>query len=96
MLDVIQSFGSANTERLFRRERVKQFEAFERQAQRKLAELDASTSLNDLRAIPGNRLEKLKGDRKAQHSIRINDQWRVCFVWKDGNAHDVEIADYHD
>lgn len=96
MLDVIQSFGSANTERLFRRERVKQFEAFERQAQRKLAMLDAATSLNDLRAIPGNRLEKLKGDRKAQHSIRINDQWRVCFVWKDGNAHDVEIADYHD
>lgn len=96
MLDVIQSFGSANTERLFRRERVKQFEAFERQAQRKLAELDAATSLNDLRAIPGNHLEKLKGDRKAQHSIRINDQWRVCFVWKDSNAHDVEIADYHD
>lgn len=96
MLGVIQSFGSANTERLFRRERVKRFEAFERQAQRKLAELDAATSLNDLRAIPGNRLEKLKGDRKAQHSIRINDQWRLCFVWKDGNAHDVEIADYHD
>lgn len=96
MLRVIQSFGSANTERLFRRERVKQFEAFERQAQRKLAELNAATSLNDLRAIPGNRLEKLKADRKAQHSIRINDQWRVCFVWKDGNAHDVEIADYHD
>ncbi len=96
MLRVIQSFGSANTERLFRRERVKQFEAFERQAQRKLAELNAATSLNDLRAIPGNRLEKLKGDRKTQHSIRINDQWRVCFVWKDGNAHDVEIADYHD
>ena len=96
MLGVIQSFGSANTERLFRRERVRQFEAFERQAQRKLAELDAATSLNDLRAIPGNRLEKLRGDRKAQHSIRINDQWRVCFVWKDGNAHDVEIADYHD
>lgn len=93
---MIQSFGSANTERLFRRERVKQFEAFERQAQRKLAELDAATSLNDLRAIPGNRLEKLKGDRRSQHSIRINDQWRVCFVWKDGNAHDVEIADYHD
>ena len=96
MLGVIQSFGSANTERLFRRERVRQFEAFERQAQRKLAELDAATSLNDLRAIPGNRLKKLRGDRKAQHSIRINDQWRVCFVWKDGNAHDVEIADYHD
>jgi len=96
VLDVIRSFGSANTERLFRRERVKQFEAFERQAQRKLAELDAATSLNDLGAIPGNHLEKLKGDRKAQHSIRINDQWRVCFVWKDSNAHDVEIADYHD
>jgi len=92
---VIKSCGSADTERLFRRERVKRFEAFERQAQRKLAAIHAAASLNDLRAMPGNRLEKLKGDRKGQHSIRINDQWRVCFVWKDGNAHGVEIADYH-
>ena len=93
---MIKSFGSADTERLFRRERVKRFEAFERQAQRKLAAIHAAASLNDLRAMPGNRLEKLKGDRKGQHSIRINDQWRVCFVWKDGDAHGVEIADYHD
>jgi proteic killer suppression protein len=92
---VIVSFASAETERLFLRERVRRFQAFERQAQRKLAALHAATSLNDLRAIPGNRLEKLRADREAQHSIRINDQWRVCFVWKDGNAHEVEIVDYH-
>lgn len=92
---MIKSFGSADTERLFRRERVKRFQSFERPAQRKLTALHAAASLDDLRAIPGNRLEKLKGDRKGQHSIRINDQWRVCFVWKDGNAHGVEIADYH-
>ena len=93
---MIKSFGSADTERLFRRERVKRFEAFEKQAQRKLAAIHAAASLNDLRAMPGNRLEKLKGDRKGQHSILINDQWRVCFVWKDGDALGVEIADYHD
>jgi proteic killer suppression protein len=57
--------------------------------------LDAGTSLDDLRIPPANRLEKLKGDRSGQHSIRINRQWRVCFVWKDGDAHEVEIADYH-
>lgn len=57
--------------------------------------LDAAQSLQDLRVPPGNRLEKLAGDREGQHSIRINDQWRICFRWKDGNAYDVEIADYH-
>jgi len=57
--------------------------------------LDAATSLNDLRIPPGNRLEELKDDRKGQHSIRINGQWRICFVWKDGDALDVEIVDYH-
>ena len=61
----------------------------------KLAILDAATELSELRVPPGNRLEALKGDRNGQHSIRINDQYRVCFVWKDGDAHDVEIVDYH-
>ena len=64
-------------------------------AQRKLKYLDAAHRLDDLRAPPGNRLEALTGDRAGQHSIRLNDQWRLCFVWRDGAAHDVEIADYH-
>jgi proteic killer suppression protein len=64
-------------------------------AQRKLRELDIATDLRDLAAPPGNRLEKLHGDREGQYSIRINDQWRICFVWRDGDAYDVEIADYH-
>ena len=57
--------------------------------------VDASESLDDLRVPPGNRLEKLKGNREGQHSVRVNDQWRVCFVWKDGDAHEVEVVDYH-
>jgi proteic killer suppression protein len=61
----------------------------------KLALLDAVGSLEDLRAPPGNRLEGLRGRRRGQHSIRINDQWRICFVWRDGHAHDVEVVDYH-
>ena len=64
-------------------------------ARRKLLLLHRAASLQDLRVPPGNRLEELKGDRKGQHSIRINDQWRICFVWRDGDAFDVEIADYH-
>ena len=64
-------------------------------AQRKLAVVDAAESLQDLRVPPGNRLEKLSGDRDGQQSIRINDQWRICFRWRDGDAHDVEITDYH-
>lgn len=63
--------------------------------ERKLNLLDAAKDLPDLRVLPGNRLEALKGDRAGQHSIRVNDQWRVCFVWKDGNARDVEVVDYH-
>ena len=62
---------------------------------RKLVALDAAEQLEDLRVPPGNRLEKLRGDRAGQHSIRVNDQWRICFLWKDGNAYDVEIVDYH-
>jgi len=92
---VIKTFASADTERLFRRERVKRFEAVERQAQRKLVMLTAAHELPDLAAAPGNRLEKLHGVRSGQYSIRINDQWRVCFAWRDGNAYEVEIVDYH-
>ena len=73
---------------------VGRFAAIEKQALRRLDALNAASSLADLRALPGNRLEALKGDRKGQHSIRINDQWRLCFVWDDG-PWDVEIVDYH-
>jgi proteic killer suppression protein len=93
---MIRSFGHKDTERLFLRERVKKFaRPLQRVALRKLALLDAAESLDDLRVPPGNRLEKLTGDREGQYSIRINDQWRVCFRWSDGDAHDVEITDYH-
>ena len=64
-------------------------------ANRKLMQIHSARTLDDLRAPPGNRLEALTGDRKGQHSIRINDQWRICFRWRDGDAHDVEIVDYH-
>jgi proteic killer suppression protein len=92
---VIKSFRSAATEGLFRRERVGQFQAIERTAQRKLVMLDAAKELRDLSAVPGNRLEQLHGNREGQCSIRINNQWRICFSWQDGDAHDVEITDYH-
>jgi proteic killer suppression protein len=92
---VIRSFANRDTERLFHRERVNRFRAFERIALRKLRMLDAATVVHDLKAPPGNRLEKLKGDRDGQWSIRINDQWRICFRWEDGDAVEVEIVDYH-
>jgi toxin HigB-1 len=93
---MIRDFADKNTERLFSRGRVKRFSAkLQRAAMRKLAMLDAAASLDDLSALPGNRLEKLAGDREGQHSIRINDQWRLCFRWADGEASDVEITDYH-
>jgi len=91
---VIKSFRSRETEQLHSRERVRRFRAFERVAQRKLRQLDIATELRDLSSPPGNNLEALTGDRKGQHSIRINDQWRICFVWRDGDAYDVEIVDY--
>ena len=91
---MIRSFRCADTERLFRRESVRRFKAIERPALRKLYMLDAATQLRDL-AAPGNRLEALKGDRKGQYSIRINDQWRICFEWRDGHAYKVEVVDYH-
>ncbi|GFP40492.1 type II toxin-antitoxin system RelE/ParE family toxin [Candidatus Hakubella thermalkaliphila] len=93
---MIRSFRDKATERVFNRERVRKFDLkLQRLAQRKLAILDAAETLDDLRVPPGNRLEKLSGDREGQHSIRINDQWRICFRWLDGDAHDVEITDYH-
>lgn len=93
---VIRTFRDKETERTFLRVRSRKLGPdVQRVAQRKLAMLDAAESLEDLRGPPGNRLEKLAGDREEQHSIRINDQWRVCFRWKEGNAYDVEIADYH-
>lgn len=92
---VIRSFRCADTERLFRREPVRRFKAIERQALRKLDMVDAAPDLRTLSTLPGNQLEQLKGDRKGQYSIRINDQWRVCFVWREGHAYEVEIVDYH-
>jgi proteic killer suppression protein len=93
---VIQSFRDKGTEKLFRRERSKAVpHDLQRVALRKLVQVDAATTLDDLKVPPGNRLEALAADRKGKHSIRINDQWRVCFVWKDGHAHEVEIVDYH-
>lgn len=92
---VIRSFRRADAERLFRRESVRRFRAIERQALRKLDMLDAVTAMAELATPPGNRLEKLHGNREGQHSIRINDQWRICFMWRDGNAYEVEIVDYH-
>jgi len=74
---------------------VPRFQAFEESARKRLRRLDAATTLQDLIAIRGNRLEALKGDRRGQHSIRINDQWRICFKWRNGRAQDVEIVDYH-
>lgn len=91
---MIRSFADRDTERLFGDEDVRRFRAIERAARRKLLLLDAVTRLDDLRSPPGNRLEALKGDRSGQHSIRINDQWRICFRWNDG-AEAVEIVDYH-
>jgi len=91
---VIQSFRCADTERLFNRESMRRFKAIERQALRKLDMLDAAQDLRTLSTLPGNRLERLKGDR-ITYSIRINDQWRVCFQWRAGNAREVEIVDYH-
>ena len=92
---MIRSFADRDTERLFHDEDVRRFRAFERQARRKLALLNTATSLNDLRVPPGNRLEALVRDRAGRHSIRINKQWRICFRWELGEAHDVEIVDYH-
>ena len=92
---MMQSFRSKDTEALFADVDVPRFRTFERSARRKLLYLHRARSLQHLRVPPGNRLEALKGDRKGQYSIRINDRWRICFVWGDGDAYDVEIVDYH-
>ena len=93
---MIKSFRDRDTERLFGRERVKGFGPdVQKVALRKLRMLDAASALEDLRVPPANRLEKLKGDREGQHSIRINKQFRMCFRWRSGHAHEVEIVDYH-
>ena len=91
---MIKSFRCKETAALFRGEKTRRFEAIRAVAFRKLDMLNAAAALTDLREPPGNRLEALKGDRRGQHSIRINDQWRICFVWRDGSE-DVEIVDYH-
>nr|WP_296748712.1 type II toxin-antitoxin system RelE/ParE family toxin [Thioalkalivibrio sp.] len=92
---MIRSFACGDTRKLFHSESVPRFQAIERVARRKLLQLHAATELQSLRIPPGNRLEALKGNRKDQHSIRVNDQWRICFVWQDDGAHAVEIVDYH-
>ncbi len=92
---MIHSFACANTEALFHSRSVPRFKNIERVARRKLLQLHAATELNSLKVPPGNSLEALKGDRKGQYSIRINNQWRVCFLWRADGAHRVEIVDYH-
>ncbi len=92
---MIRFFRDPRTEALFKDQDVPRFRAIERVARRKLLYLHQAQRLDELRVPPGNRLEALKGARKGQHSIRINDQWRICFRWKDGDAFDVEIVDYH-
>ena len=92
---MIRSFRDADTEALFHDELVPRFRSIERPARRKLLYLNRARVLQDLKVPPGNRLEALRGDRKGQHSIRINDQWRICFRWREDGVHDVEIVDYH-
>lgn len=93
---MIKSFRDRETQKLFSRQYSRRFPtALHRTAWRKLAILDGAEQLGDLRVPPGNRLEKLSGDRGGQHSIRVNSQWRICFEWRDGDAYNVEIVDYH-
>ncbi len=92
---MIKSFKSKRTRALFVGERAKEFEAIRKVAFRKLDMVDTATRLSDLRKPPNNRFEALKGGRRGQHSIRINDRWRVCFVWRGGHAHGAEIVDCH-
>ena len=93
---VIRSFRDRDTQAVFERRHVRRFHGdIQRRAQQKLMIVNNAEDLNDLRAPPGNRLEALSGNRAEQYSIRINEQWRVCFVWRGGNAYEVEIVDYH-
>jgi len=96
ILAMIKSFRDKETEKIFGRQTSRKLpQNIQRIARKKLLILDAALQLNDLKKPPGNRLEALERDRKGEHSIRINDQWRICFKWKDGDAHDAEITDYH-
>ncbi len=92
---MIRNISETETERLWLTGKSRRFSGIAKVALRKLDQIDASVVIEDLKAPPGNRLEKLKGDRAGQWSIRINDQWRICFRWSDGDAWDVEIVDYH-
>jgi proteic killer suppression protein len=92
---VIRSFRDKETEKVFRREFSRKHQGIAVVAKRKLDHLHAAAAVSDLRAIPGNRLEALAGDRAGQYSIRVNDQWRICFHWNEGDALEVEIVDYH-
>ena len=92
---MIQSFESQDTHDFFITRKSRRWNSIQAAALRKLDQLEAAAYLDDLRVPPGNRLESLRSDRKGQHSIRINDQWRICFVWKPDGAYDVEIVDYH-
>ena len=93
---MIKSFADSETEKIFNREFSRKLPPdIQRNARRKLDLLNVANVLNDMRIPPGNRLEKLVGDRDGQHSIRVNQRWRICFVWRNGEAYDVEIIDYH-
>jgi len=93
---MIRSFRDAETEKVFKRQFVRKFpHDLQQRAFMRLNAIDAAVRLEDLRLPPSNHLEALKGDRKGQHSIRINEQWRICFVWRSGHAEHVEIVDYH-
>ena len=92
---MVRRYRDKRTERFAAGERIKAFSAIERQANRRLTFLENADSLQAVATYPSNRFEALKGDRQGQYCIRINDQWRICFTWQAGNAHDVEIVDYH-
>jgi proteic killer suppression protein len=92
---MIQSFKGKKTKKLFEGERVAEFQSFARQAEKRLRVLDAADTLEALRMLPSNRFKALGGDRKGEYSIRINDQWRICFKWGDAGPEDIEIVDYH-
>jgi proteic killer suppression protein len=92
---MIRSFRDKRTATFAAGERVKEFEGFARQAQRRLRILDDALRIEDLAGLPSNRFERLKGDRRGQCSIRINEQWRLCFLFRDGDAYEVEVVDYH-